>query len=80
MNRTRVIKGVKAVILNKEEWTLALHFVHGVRSVLHVDFFVLWSLVPVFEVTPQDFYLRNVDKHRVVQTINRRIALTVECT
>lgn len=88
MNQTRVTKGVKAVILNKEEWTLALHFVEQNEHREHVDFFVLWSLFPVFEVTPQEFYLcfvllkrnRNVDKHRMVQTINRRITVTVECT
>lgn len=43
MSQRRVTIGVKAVVLNTEEWTLELHFVCGV---LRVDFFVV--LAPVF--------------------------------
>ena len=58
MNQTRATKGVKAVILNKEEWTLELHFGCCVHSVLRVDFFVVWCLLPFFKLVAfQDSYL-----------------------
>lgn len=90
VNQTRVTKGVKAVILNKEEWTLELHFVCAIHSVLHVDFvtrcwlpffklYVLWDfhlLLALSKLPPKI----TVNKPRVGQSMNRKIAVTVECT
>lgn len=50
MNHTRVTKGLKAMIMNKEDWTPESHFVCAVSSVLHVDFFVAWCLLPFLKV------------------------------
>lgn len=83
MNQTRVTKGVKAVILNKEEWTLELHFVRAIHSVLLVDF-VAGCLLPFFKLfvlwDSQNPPKITVIKPRVGQSMNRKIVVTVECT
>lgn len=81
------------MILNKEEWTFELHFVCAASSVPHVDFFVAWcllsflkiiwssGLVPAFDtLEDNNKQLRTVDKHRVGQSMHRRISVTVEYT
>lgn len=88
VNQTRVTKGVKAVIFNKEEWTLELHFAHAIHSVLLVDF-VAWCLLPFFKLyVLWEFHLllalskppkTAVNKPRAGQDMNRKIAVTVEC-